>query len=139
MARPIVNNMLPNFSVIDSPLELRKLLRESSSLLFFPNLALQRMVTEDHLKANGCLIHRVDGESGKISIPPTLPHPGRVLTCYITNCTGFSIPSHQVQQVVFWGIQPMEHLAQARARVRTIDNGVLLTQPVPGYIYMGAE
>lgn len=142
MARQIFNQGLPNFFVVDSPLEIRELMRKSSTLLFVPTLALQRKFIEDSLTAAGMLVHRLDEAmwaSQKVVVPGPA-HPGRVLSSHITEASGWRIDAAEVQQVVFWGIQPIEHLASGHARVRNgnADQGVLLTSPVPGYVYIGA-
>ena len=139
--RQIFNQGLSNFFIVDSPLEIRELMRKSSTLLFVPPLALQRKFVEDALVSSGMNVHRIDEAmwAAQQVVVPGYAHPGRVLSSYTVNASGWHINADDAQQVVFWGIQPMEHLAQARARVRAIDNGVLLTQPVPGYVYMGAE
>lgn len=138
--RQVFNQGLPNFYVVDSPLEIRNLMRKASTLLFMPPLALQRKFTEDSLIAAGMNVHRIDEAmwAAQKVVLPGEPHPGRVLSSYTTNCIGWAITAEDAEQVVFWGIQPIEHLAQCRARVRHKDNGVLLTSPVPGYIYIGA-
>lgn len=138
--RQVFNQSLPNFYVVESPLEIRQLMRKSSSILFVPPLAMQRKFTEDSLAASGMIVHRIDEaiRAAQRVVVPGEHHPGRVLSSYTTNATGWFIGSDQVEQVVFWGIQPIEHLQQCRARVRHKDNGVLLTSPVPGYIYIGS-
>ena len=98
--RQIFNQGLPNFFIVDSSLEIRELMRKSSTLLFVPPLALQRKFVEDALVSSGMNVHRIDE--------------------------------------AMWAAQQVEHLAQCRARVRHKDNGVLLTSPVPGYVYIGA-
>lgn len=138
--RQIFNQGLPNFYVVDSPLEIRELMRKSSTLLFVPPLALQRKFVEDAMVSSGMNVHRIDEAmwAAQQVVLPGAAHPGRVLSSYTVNASGWHITPDDAQQVVFWGIQPIEHLAQCRARVRHKDNGVLLTSPVPGYVYIGA-
>lgn len=101
MARQIFNQGLPNFFVVDSPLEIRELMRKSSTLLFVPTLALQRKFIEDSLTAAGMLVHRLDEAmwAAQKVVVPGPAHLGRVLSSYITEASGWRIDAAEVQIV----------------------------------------